>query len=141
MSTVLSLRLQESQVRALERAARRLGRTPSQTAALMLDEALRQAEHPFIEFRNSSVGRQAYIQGTRLAVWQVAATAEDYGGDAAHTAEHLGVRTEQASAALRYASTYPQQIRTALDDYALAGDTLESMLPSVERRAISAPPA
>ncbi len=76
MSKVLSLRLKDDQIERLARAARRLGRTPSETAALLLEESLREREFTFIEFRDSPVGRQAYLKGTRLAVWQVTALAE-----------------------------------------------------------------
>ena len=69
MSRVMSLRLQDSQIERLNRAARSSGRTASETAAILLEEALRQREFAFIEFRDSPVGRQAYLQGTRLAAW------------------------------------------------------------------------
>ena len=69
MSKVVSMRLKDEQVDRLERAARRLGRSPSEAAALLLEEALRQRDFALIEFRDSPVGRQAYVHGTRLAVW------------------------------------------------------------------------
>src|ERR687887_152608 len=89
VSKVISLRLKDDQVQRLERAARRLGRSPSEAAALLLEESLRQREFAFIEFRDSPVGRQAYLQGTRLTVWQVVSLARTYGGDVAQTAAHL----------------------------------------------------
>lgn len=72
MSKVISIRCREPQVERLGRVARRLNRTPSETAALLLDEALRMAEYAHIVFRASAVGRQAYLAGTGLAVWEVA---------------------------------------------------------------------
>ena len=91
MSRVVSLRLKDHQVERLERAARSLGHRPSEAAALLLDEALRQRELAFIEFRDSSVGRQAYLQGTRLAVWQIASLARSLAGDVNRTAAQLEI--------------------------------------------------
>ena len=77
-SQVVSISLQEGQMERLRRLARRLGRTPSETSALLVEEALRHAEFGLLEFRDSPVGRQAYVQGSRLAVWQVAQLANQY---------------------------------------------------------------
>jgi hypothetical protein len=74
MSKVMSLRLKDEQVTRLQQAARSLGRSPSQAAVLLLEEALRARDFAFVEFRDSAFGRQAFLQGTRLAVWQVVAT-------------------------------------------------------------------
>lgn len=91
MSRVVSLRLQDDQIERLQRAARRLGRPPSEAAALLLEESLRRCEYPFVEFRESPAGRQAYLQGTRLAVWHVAALAREYEGDVSKTAAYLQI--------------------------------------------------
>src|SRR5213594_1668744 len=88
-STVVSLRVSEQQAKRLQRKARQLGRTPSETGAILLDEGLRRDEFAFIDFRDSPVGRQAYIQGSRLAVWQVVSLVRSYGGDAKRAAAHL----------------------------------------------------
>ena len=39
-----------------------------------------------IEFRDTGIGRQAYLRGTRLAVWMVALVARDFGDDGAAVA-------------------------------------------------------
>ena len=89
MSTVISMRFGEDQIERLGRLARQIGKTPSETSALLVEEALRENEFGHIEFRNSSVRRQAYLQGTRLAVWQVVSIARSSGGDVEKTADHL----------------------------------------------------
>src|SRR5205823_438454 len=89
MSQVVSMRLQDGQMERLRRLARRLGRTPSETSALLVEEALRRSEFAFLDFRDSPVGRQAYIQGTRVAIWQIVGAARTYGMDSARTAEHF----------------------------------------------------
>ncbi len=46
MSKVVSMRLEDDQMERLKRAARQLGRTPAETASLLLEESLREREHP-----------------------------------------------------------------------------------------------
>ena len=58
MSKVVSLRLKDDQVERLQRAVCRMGRTPSEAAALLLEEALRQRDFAFMEFRDSLAGRR-----------------------------------------------------------------------------------
>jgi uncharacterized protein (DUF433 family) len=115
-STVVSLRVSEEQAERLQRKARRLGRTPSETGAILLEESLRRDEFAFIDFRDSPVGRQAYIQGTRLSVWMVVKIARGFGGDAEKTAEHLGRTPLHIQAALNYAKAFPEEIEAAIAD-------------------------
>jgi hypothetical protein len=65
------MRLKDHRMERLRRTARHMGRAPGKTSALLIEEALRQEEFAFIDIRNSSVGRQAYIQGSGLAVWEI----------------------------------------------------------------------
>jgi uncharacterized protein (DUF433 family) len=116
-STVISLRVSKDQAARLQRKARHLGCSPSETGALLLEECLRRDEFAFIDFRDSAVGRQAYIQGTRLAVWMVVKIARTYGGDANQAAEHLQRSPMQVQAALNYAKAFPQEIEAAIQDH------------------------
>ena len=138
MSKVVSLRLKDDQVERLERAARRLGRTPSEAAALLLEESLRQREFAFIEFRDSPVGRQAYLKGTRLAVWQVVPLARSFGGDVARTAAHLEIPVVAVRAALGYAAAYPVEIEAAVADNARAAADLVRLIPGLEAVEVDA---
>lgn len=131
MSKVVSLRLREAQVESLNRAARRLGRTPSEAASILLGEALRQREFAFIEFRDSPLGRQAYLQGTRLAVWQIVSLARDYGGDTALIAAHQSLPEAQVRAAIRYAEAYPEEIEMAIADNKCAVEELQRLIPGL----------
>lgn len=131
MSKVVSLRLKDVQVEALNRAAHRLGRTPSEAAAILLEEALRQREFPFIEFRDSPVGRQAYLQGTRLAIWQVEWLAREYDRDVHGVAEHLDLPPVQIAAALNYAAAYPEETEDAIKDNEWASDNIERLIPGI----------
>ena len=115
-STVVSLRVSREQSDRLRRKARRLGRSPSETGAILLEESLRRDEFAFIDFRDSTLGRQAYVQGTRLAVWMVVKVAREFGGEVEKTAAHLQRSPVQVQAALNYARAFPQEIEDAIKD-------------------------
>ena len=117
MSKVVSLRFQEKQFARLRRLARRLGRSPSETGALLVEEALRRSEFASIDFRDSPVGRQAYVTGTGLAVWEVVLVARAYALDAVQTAGHLAWPVPRVQAALNYAAAYPDEVNAALEDH------------------------
>ena len=134
MSKVISMRFQDEQVDRLGRLARRIGRTPSEAGALLIEEALRRSEFAYVDFRDSAAGRQAYVQGTTLAVWEVMLVARAYGVDVARTAEHLGWPAAKVQAALNYAAAFPAEINTAIrDNEAVGFAELSRMLPQVER--------
>ncbi len=118
MSKVVSLRFHDRQFARLRRFARRLGRTPSETGALLVEEALRRAEFAHIDFRDSPAGRQAYIIGTGLAVWEVVLIARHYDVDEARTAAHLEWPIAKVRAALLYAAAFPQEIDEILEELA-----------------------
>ena len=66
MSTILQLELDDGQMERLEREAQQLGQSPQEVAARLFEESLREIEFPLIVFRDTAVGRQAYLKGTRL---------------------------------------------------------------------------
>lgn len=111
MSRVVSLRVKDRDAQRLERVARRFGRSVGSTAALLLAEKLKEEEFPLIEIRDTAAGRQPYIKGTRLAVWQVVMMAKDLDMDARKVAEALEfVREAQVQAALNYAQAHADEI-------------------------------
>jgi hypothetical protein len=63
------------------------GMTRTRASALLLDEAMREEEFGGIEFRNTSVGRQAFVKGTGMTVWELIMVARDL--DIERTVEHL----------------------------------------------------
>jgi len=129
----MSLRFKDSQVERLTRLARRLGRTPTETASLLVEEALRVSEYASITFRDSAVGRQASLLGTRLAVWHVVMIVRSYEGDVTRTAEHLEIPVVQVEAALQYAVDFPHEIEAALADNAAYDEAaLRRALPTMQ---------
>ena len=134
MSRVMSIRFQDQQVERLGRISRRLGKRPSETVALLVEEALRMSEHPQIDFRDSMAGRQAYVKGSGLAVWEVAMVARDYGGDVEKVAAHLRWPRTWVQAALHYARDYHDEIETALaDNDAVDFAALQRLLPQAQQ--------
>ncbi len=95
-------------------------------------EALREREFPCITFRDSAFGRQAFLQGTRLAVWQVAGVARSLGGDVQQVAAYFAIPERQAAALLRYAAAYPDEIQAAIEDNEAAEDQLTRWVPTIE---------
>jgi uncharacterized protein (DUF433 family) len=98
--------------------AKRLRRSASELGAMLVDEGLRRSEFAFIDFRASGMGRQAYVQGTSLSVWEVAALLRAYGGDVDRTAAHLEWPVSRVQAAANYAAAFPDEIEDALSENA-----------------------
>ena len=88
-SMVISMRLPVASGERLKRIAKRFGWTPSDASARLVEEGLRRAEFAFIDFRDTAIGRQAHLQGTRLAVWMVTKIVRAYDGSVEKAAEHL----------------------------------------------------
>lgn len=141
VSTVVSLRLSPDEAARLRQLARRKGRTASEVGAQWVGESLRRAEFAFIDFRDTAAGRQACIQGTRLAVWQVVSLLKTYTGDVAKTATHLRWPEAKVCAAKGYAEAFPDEIADALRDQASCDfSTLSRLLPGIKRLDDLRPP-
>ncbi len=138
MSRALSLRLKDGQFEHLRHEALRENRTPAEMAVILLEEALRMREHGTIEFRDSPAGRQAYLRGTRIAVWHLALIADDYGGDSAAVAAHLDIPEGQVKAALAYAKEYREEVDAAIADNNWVGEHLLPQLPGYGESAVDA---
>lgn len=116
MSKVLSLRLKDEQMERLQRMARDRGQTPSRTGSMLIEEALRMAEFPYIEFRNSPILRQAYIQGSRITAWWLEQLARAYDHDTEQIAAHLNWPMFKVQAGLAYARAFPEEIQAAITE-------------------------
>ena len=97
-TSIVSSRLEPGQERRLIRKAKQLGRSPSEVGALLIEEGLRRDEFAFIDFRNSATGRQACVQGSTLAVWEIIWIARGYDNDVRKTAAHLRMPTLKVQA-------------------------------------------
>lgn len=133
MSKAISLRLRDDQVKRLEKAARRLNRTPAEAAAYLLEGALRQREFALIEIRDTAAGDQAYIKGTRLQVWMIIRLLREFEGNVAATAEYLRVLDIQIHAAINYAEAFPDEIEGAIADSRPTYEELKRRLPNLRK--------
>ena len=103
---------------------------PSDASARLVEEGLRRSEFAFIDFRDSPVGRQAYIQGSTLAVWEVLLLVRSYKADVSAVAEHLNWPEAKVQAAINYTKAFPQEIEGALSENAATDfEALKRMLP------------
>jgi uncharacterized protein (DUF433 family) len=89
-----------------------------------------QPDSALIDFRDSSAGRQACIQGSSLAVWEVMLLVQSYNNDLAATAKHLQWPEAKVRAAVNYTEAFADEIAQALDEYrALDFAALQRLLP------------
>ncbi len=129
-SMVISMRLPSESGNRLKRMASRHGWTASDASARLVEEGLRRSEFAFVDFRDSAAGRQAYIQGSSLAIWEVVLLVQSYKADVASAATHLKWPEGKVQAAVNYAKAYPQEIEAALaENDAIGFDELRHMLP------------
>jgi hypothetical protein len=114
--TVISMRLPAESGRRLKSMAHRHGWTPSDASARLVEEGLRRSEFAFIDFRDSPAGRQAYLQGSTLAVWEIMLLVRSYKGNAAAVSRHLGWPAARVQAAVHYAEAFPDEVNDALSE-------------------------
>ena len=101
---------------SLDQLARREGLSANQVAARLLEEGLRMRAFPGIGFTASKMGYRAVVLGTRLAVWEVAATMLANGGDVALTARDLGLTAGQVDVCGRYYAAHQAEIDSLTED-------------------------
>ena len=133
MSKVVSTRLQDNTFQRLSRIARILDKTPSDTAATLIEESLREMEFALIEFRSSPLGRQAFMNGSSLAVWEVIEISQHYSMDVEKVADHFERPIEWVKAAFNYAEAYPEEINFSIQDHRSVTVTdLKRLIPNLE---------
>lgn len=129
-STVISMRLPAESRKRLKRMANRHGWTPSDASARLVEEGLRRSEFAFIDFRDSPAGRQACLQGSMLAVWEVILLVDSYRNDVSAVAKHLAWPEVKVRAAINYAGAFPEEINEAkTENEAIDFESLKRMLP------------
>lgn len=110
-SVHLSARLPEELAAELRRHASRTGTTVSAALIGLIEESLRMARHPGIDFRHVPGGRAAFVTGTGLAVWELYRIWIDHERDAKKVLRNYPhLKPAQVTAAVRYAEAHPLQI-------------------------------
>jgi hypothetical protein len=125
----IDIEMPDEQAARLDRFAMSVHKSPREATAQLIEEGLRHAEFPAVEFRDSDSGRHAYVVGSSLAVWEVAMIDESYGHSAEQTAAHLRWPLSRVELVLAYARTYPREIAAALhENRSLAPQDLQRSL-------------
>jgi uncharacterized protein (DUF433 family) len=135
---VISMRLPAESGKRLKRMARRHGWTASDASARLVEEGLRRSEFAYIDFRDSAAGRQACVQGSSLAVWEVAMLLRDYDGKVEALARHLEWPQHLAQAAVNYIEAFPEEIAEQLAEFdAIDFAALKRILPNIQDRVVN----
>ena len=108
-TVVQSCRIEAAHAALLARQARRRRLEVSTLSSLYLKEKALEEEFPGLGFRDSACGREACMQGHRVAVWEVVEV-YDQAGTVAKTAAHFRWPPALVRCALAYARAYPSQI-------------------------------
>ena len=106
---VQSCRIDAEHAALLSRQARRRHLEVSTLSSLYLKEKALEEEYPGIGFRDSAAGREAYVQGHRVAVWEVADVYRQT-KSVARTAEHFRWPPALVRCALAYAKKFAGEI-------------------------------
>lgn len=110
MATVVqSCRIASKDAALLSRQARRRNLEVSTLSSLYLREKALEEEFPGIGFRDAVVGREAYVLGHRIAVWEVADVHRQT-KTVAKTAAHFRWPPALVRCALAYVAAYPAEI-------------------------------
>lgn len=95
--------------RLVARQARAARTSKSDLVARYVVEKSLETEFPGISFRDSLSGREAYLTGRRVAVWEVVAVFEET-RSVKKTAEYFKWPRVLVSRALAYADAFPEEI-------------------------------
>jgi uncharacterized protein (DUF433 family) len=100
--------------RLVTRQARAARTSKSDLVARYVIEKSIETEFPGISFRDSLSGREAYMTGHRVAVWEVVNVQEEL-KSVDRTARHFGWPRVLVQRALKYAKGFPEEIGRARD--------------------------
>ena len=110
MATIVqSCRLEEHHAALLSRQAKRRHLEVSTLSSLYLKEKALEEEFPGIGFRDSIGGREAFVLGYRVAVWEVVDVHRE-AKTITRTADHFGWPDYLVKCALAYAKEFPGEI-------------------------------
>lgn len=137
MTAPLSIRFDPGILDRLKRRAAHLpGATPSGLAQRLVDEGLRQAEHPGIEFKEGSSGRRAALT-LGPDVWEVVRVLRevDERGETAieAAAELLHLPPGRIRVAVRYYGEYSGEIDAEIAEADAASESAENAWQAEQR--------
>jgi uncharacterized protein (DUF433 family) len=101
--------------RLVTKQARGARTSKSDLVARYVIEKSLETEFPGIGFRESLAGREAYLSGRRVAVWEVVAVYEE-NKSVQKTAQHFGWPLVLVKRALAYAKAFAEEIQKSLEE-------------------------
>jgi hypothetical protein len=119
-SAHISGRVPSRYKRLLARQARAAKTSRSDLVARYVIEKSLETEFPGVSFRNSVSGREAYVTGHRVAVWEVLLVHNET-KSLAKTADHFHWPRVLVTRALAYARAFPEEIRESREGEADVG--------------------
>ena len=108
-TVVQSCRLEKDAAKLLSQQAKRRQLDVSTLSSLYLTEKAREEEFPGIGFRDHIGGREAYILGYRVAVWEALDVYKQV-GTVKRTADHFNWPDYLVKCALDYAKAFPDEV-------------------------------
>ena len=111
-SAYVSGRVPARYERLVAKQARAARTSKSDLVARYVIEKILETEFPGISFRDSLSGREAYLTGHRVGVWEVVAAHQET-RSADKTARHFGWPRVLVKRALAYAKAFPEEISRA----------------------------
>lgn len=109
-TVVQSCRLGENEASLLAGQALRRQMDVSTLASLYLREKALEEEFPGIGFRDGACGREAYVLGHRVAVWEVEGVVTEL-KTVARAASHFRWPTALVRCAMDFAKAFPDEIQ------------------------------
>jgi hypothetical protein len=137
-TATLSIRIPQQTRRWLERFAKRRG-SAGMAATRILEEARRREDFPAVEFRDTPLGRVAYVQGTRVQVAFIyGQVARDPRLTPNQLAESFSWPLWKARGVLAYLSEFEAECRQEWEDLEASElASLRRMLPQMENKEVS----
>src|SRR4051812_30422635 len=109
-TSTLGVRLPTRTCQMIRQISASGGRTPSDLLAEYAEEIARKHQFCYLEFRDTPLGRMAYIEGTRTAVWLICDLVDQNEGNILKTATLHGWSETRVRAAMNYGGAYPEEI-------------------------------
>ena len=129
MARDVTLRLPDETAARLEAAAKRVGRSLSETGALSIEEWLRQQEFPEVDFGTFNGERHACVKGF-MQIWQLVMVARGWNLDVETTAKYFPIPVHRIKNAFDYYRAYPEEIDRVIDENeAITFEDIKRVLP------------